>query len=167
MAWLKHVLILPGRFLDDTPYHFRRNKMADRPDISLHIRFSRPMSQLSVLTSAVEGVKGGSNTNSNSNSNLVPIVSLEYGLSPSSTLTHRLKGYKSPAPSMSQRAPAHNVNNYNLQRTSRIHNLARQLGKTSRHFAGVKIPVGGKWDVIMIKPCFAFYCLCTQWGGDH
>ena len=104
--------------------------------------FAQFLSQLSVINAVDERTGTGG-----SNNNFVPIVSLEYGLVPTSSLTHRLRGNSRQTPNV-------------MTRSSRAQKLARQLGK-SRHFGGVK--VGGKYvcsydQARLIKLCFFLFC---------
>ncbi|KAK3783133.1 hypothetical protein RRG08_046929 [Elysia crispata] len=120
----------------------------DPRDTYIQIRIKRPMSQLSVLstvderacapgngiTSLAAGYGSGMGHRA-SVPNFVPVVSLEYGLVPTSTLTPRLRGS-----STSGGAATPNFCRTLDKKSSRAYRLARQLGK-SRHFAGMQIGV--------------------------
>ena len=127
----------------------------DPRDTYIQIRIKRPMSQLSVLSTVDErGCTGNGMTSlaaSYGNGmghrasvpNFVPVVSLEYGLVPTSTLTPRLRGSNA-----SGVAATPNFCNTLHKKSSRAYRLARQLGK-SRHFAGLQL--GGKSPGFIIK----------------
>ncbi|GFO23081.1 hypothetical protein PoB_004958600 [Plakobranchus ocellatus] len=118
----------------------------DPRDTYIQIRIKRPMSQLSVLSTVDERTCAGSGITSlaasyggaglshrSSVPNFVPVVSLEYGLVPTSSLTPRLKGSTANIGAVSP-----NFCNTLHRKSSRAYRLARQLGK-SRHFAGLQL----------------------------
>ncbi|GFS08111.1 hypothetical protein ElyMa_003007400 [Elysia marginata] len=117
----------------------------DPRDTYIQIRIKRPMSQLSVLSTVDERacVAGNGMTSLAASyggmghraslPGFVPVVSLEYGLVPTSTLTPRLRGSSTPGV-----AATPNFCNTLHRKSSRAYRLARQLGK-SRHFAGMQL----------------------------